>query len=221
MINSKKFPSSAVGKYQIITATLKEGIEQLDIPLSAPFDERTQDRLYREFLTGGKKGREALNSYLRGDVPDTPETLAAAQLDMAKEFASFGVPYRVWRPENRDRNGKVIWDARWIEVGQSYYTGSAGNKAHISPEQSAKGLIEERQLRLNPQNQSSPDITVKPQADINNLSKDNFDLKDGLNKDKPSQIEVNNNQSSSTQNNQQQTEEQVDDRPAFLRKRRM
>jgi len=221
MINSKKFPSSAVGKYQIITATLKEGVKQLKIPLSDPFDEKTQDRLYREFLTGGKKGREALNAYLKGDVPDTPENLAAAQLDMAKEFASFAVPYKVWRPENRDKNGKVIWDARWIEAGQSYYTGSAGNKAHITAQQSARGLIEERQLRLNPQNQSSSVTKINPQVDINNLSKENKDLKDSLNKNKPSQTETNNNQSSSTQNNQQESEESVDDRPALIRKRRM
>jgi hypothetical protein len=220
MINSKKFPSSAVGKYQIITATLKEGVEQLKIPLSEKFDETTQDRLYREFLTGGKKGRESLNAYLKGDVPDTPENLAAAQLDMAKEFASFAVPYKVWRPENRDKNGKIIWDARWIQAGQSYYTGSAGNKAHITPQQSARGLIEERQLRLNPQNQSSPDTKITPQADINNLSKENANLKDGLNKDKPSQIEMNNSQSSSTQNNQQKLEESVDDRPAIIKKGR-
>ena len=55
---------------------------------------------------------------------------------------------------------------------------------------------------------------------IDSVSKENKDLKNSLNKDKPSQIEVNNNQSSSTQNNQQKSEEFVDDRPAIIRKGR-
>jgi hypothetical protein len=87
MSKSKMYPSNAVGKYQIIQSTLKEGAEKLKIPLTQLFDEKTQDKLYYEFLTGSK--RKNLGDYLSGKVSDTPENLAAAQLDLSKEFASF------------------------------------------------------------------------------------------------------------------------------------
>ena len=53
-------------------------------------------------------------------------------IDMAKEFASFPVPV--------DMKG----DKRLLKAGESYYADVAGNKAHVTIEQSAKALMEER-----------------------------------------------------------------------------
>ena len=60
---------------------------------------------------------------------------------MAKEFASFSVPEDVLRPKSKD------WTERLIKRGESYYVGVQGNKASVTPEQSARALIEERELR--------------------------------------------------------------------------
>jgi hypothetical protein len=140
MDKSKNYPSNAVGKYQMVRSTIKEGAEKLNISLNHPFDKDTQDRLYREYLTGSK--RKNLDAFLSGKSDD----LAAAQLDMAKEFESFGVPQKVWRDEAKKKNGEVLWDARYVLPGQSYYT-KTGKMAAVSPEQSAKALVEERYVR--------------------------------------------------------------------------
>ena len=70
---------------------------------------------------------------------------------------------------------------------------------------------------------STPQAITSPSsgAQIDSSSKENKDLKDSLNKDKPSQIEMNSSQSSVNQKTQQSKEESVDDRPALLKKRRM
>ena len=138
---SKNYPSDAVGKYQIISGTLKDGVKKLKIPLTAKFDKTIQDRLYREYLTGSK--RKDLQSYLSGSVQDTPENLMAAEMDMAREFASFGVP----RPVKAHEFG--TWPKNDLKTGDSYYSGAGGNKASVSAEQSAKSIREERMLRLN------------------------------------------------------------------------
>ena len=216
MSKSKMYPSNAVGKYQIIQGTLKEGVEKLKIPLTQPFDEKTQDRLYYEFLTGSK--RKNLNAYLTGKVEDTPENLAKAQLDMAKEFASFGVPYRIWREEARKKNGDLIWDARWIEQGQSYYVGSGGNKASVTPESSAKAIKEERNLRLNTQKASPVSSTPNSGTTTDQLSQQNAELLAKAARDKASVNII--NQSTNVQQDSQTPAPQpkVDDRPVWWKK---
>jgi hypothetical protein len=177
MSKSKMYPSNAVGKYQIIQGTLREGAAKLGLKMSDPFNSKNQDRLYYEFLTGSK--RKKLGEYLSGKVADTPENLAEAQLEMAKEFASFGVPYRVWRDEARKKNGDLIWDARYIEPGQSYYVGSGGNKASVTPEVSAKALKEERLLRAGASKPQS--IQTDSGNKVEDMSKTNADSKKQLN----------------------------------------
>jgi hypothetical protein len=126
MIKSGKYPSSAVGKYQIIQSTLKEGIKTLKLNLNDKFDEKTQDRLYEEWLIGEK--RKAIRDYISGKSND----LNAAMIEMAKEFASFPVP--------KDMQG----NSQFVKAGQSYYAGDGVNQAHVSIEQSANALMEER-----------------------------------------------------------------------------
>ncbi len=126
MTKSKKYPSNAVGKYQIIQSTLKEGIKTLKLNLNDKFDEKTQDRLYEEWLIGEK--RKAIRDYISGKSND----LNAAMIEMAKEFASFPVP--------KDMQG----NSQFVKAGQSYYAGDGVNQAHVSIEQSANALMEER-----------------------------------------------------------------------------
>ena len=145
MIKSGKYPSSAVGKYQIIKGTLQDGIKALKLNLNDKFDEKMQDKLYEEWLIGKK--RTAVRDYISGKSDD----LNAAMIDMAKEFASFPVPM--------DMKGA----SRVVKAGESFYADVAGNKAHVTIEQSAKALMEERANKtgkgatsLVPNNNSTP-----------------------------------------------------------------
>jgi hypothetical protein len=105
------------------------------------FDEKTQDKIYEDYLIGGK--RKGVMDYITGKT----NNLLQAMLEMAQEFASFPVPFDLHRAANITRGGKVIWDERDVKKGESYYIGSGGNQAHVKLEQSAKALMEERAMR--------------------------------------------------------------------------
>lgn len=208
------YPSDAVGRYQIIGSTLDEAIDALGLDKNAPFDKDMQDRIYKQYLISKK--RPAIEDFIAGKSDD----IGAAQMSLAQEFASFGVPYRIWRPERKDKHGKVIWDARWIEKGQSYYTGSADNRANITPEESAVALQEERHHRLNGNSSTyiPGTVTVSGADRIYNSSNENQQLNEQLNNQHQTNIVNNNivNQNSSSETNE--SSQSHDDRPAFLKK---
>lgn len=76
----------AVGAAQFIPETLKWAVTAAGVEPSDRFDGDTQDQLATALLLGGK--RPALAAYLKG----TSNDLAAAQLDLAKEWASIPGP---------------------------------------------------------------------------------------------------------------------------------
>lgn len=141
MRNSKNYPSDAVGKYQVIGSTLQGAITNLKLDGNQKFDQKTQDKIYEDYLIGGK--RKGVMDYITGKT----NNLLQAMLEMAQEFASFPVPFDLHRAANITRAGKVIWDERDVKKGESYYIGSGGNQAHVKLEQSAKALMEERAMR--------------------------------------------------------------------------
>ena len=198
MAESGNYPSNAVGKYQIIRSTLKGGVEALKIPLSQKFDKTTQDRLYYEYLTGSGPNakRQNLGKYLDGKVPDTSENLMKAQMDLAMEFASIGVPRKVKASELGKGAPK-----RDLEVGVSFYSGDGVNKASVSPQQSAKSLQDERTLRTG-QTPKSSDITpnIAPSGTkLNDASTENKDLKQTSS---PTPVVINNNGTTLVNTNQ-------------------
>jgi hypothetical protein len=93
----------AVGAYQFIPETLATAVRVAGLPVTMPFSRDAQDWLATVLILGGK--RPALRDYLTGKSSD----LAAAQLDLAKEWASIPGP-----------NGRGFYDGD-----------SAGNRAHI------------------------------------------------------------------------------------------
>ena len=216
MNKSKKYPSSAVGKYQIIQGTLQSAVDYFKkkpdsgITLNTNFDETTQDKIYREYLISGK--RKAVEDYVTGKKTG-PDALIAAQLDMAKEFASFSVPEDINRPADPEGN----WKARLVEKGQSYYIGDkGGNKASVTPEMSAKALNEERLLRS--PDKTTPVLPTPSSASVAQSSIKNKDLKQSM--DKPPIQTTNNtmvNVPSST--TIQPSVNKDDDRPPILNKR--
>jgi hypothetical protein len=118
----------AVGKYQIIPDTMAGLVKNLRLdPKNTILDKDTQDLLFNEGLI--KQSRPNVANYLSGKSNNRD----AAILDMAKEFASVGVPYPAGKAQER---------------GQSYYAGIGGNKAHNPPEAVGAALDADRKTKI-------------------------------------------------------------------------
>lgn len=102
----------AVGKYQIIPSTMDAAVARLGITRDTPFTPELQDRIFTDYLLREKQ--PAVRDYIMG-VPGV--TREQAQLGLAREWASFGDPFK---------------------EGRSHYGGA--NRAHITLEQSAHAL---------------------------------------------------------------------------------
>ncbi len=119
----------AVGKYQIIPITMEGAVKHMKLnPKTTYLDPTTQDLIYSQYLIGSKRPNVA--AYLSRKS----ENINAAVLDLAKEFASIGVPYDI-----PDKN---------LQKGDSFYKGQGGNKAHNSPEQVAAALTQQRNINV-------------------------------------------------------------------------
>ena len=117
----------AVGRYQIIPPTMLEIVQKLKLNPNTTFlTSDVQDYLFTEGLV--KKKRPIVEDYLNSKPGVTKE---AAILELAKEFASIGVPYDL--PTGQKR-------------GQSYYGGP--NVAHNPPEEVGAALDRDRATRL-------------------------------------------------------------------------
>jgi hypothetical protein len=118
----------AMGKYQIIPGTMAGLVKKLKLdPATTLLDAQTQDLLFNEGLVNQTRANVA--AYLSGQSNNRD----AAILDMAKEFASVGVPYPAGKAKER---------------GESYYAGVGGNKAHNPPDAVGAALDADRQKKL-------------------------------------------------------------------------
>jgi hypothetical protein len=125
----------AVGKYQIIPATMKEFVSGSDVKRSDKFTEATQDK-FKDYVINVK--RPEVGKYLRGETNDPTEAGQA----LAREFASVGLQYA--------ENGNTR--------GRSRYAGGPGsNAASISPDEIIESLKKDRRQR-----EKMPTQTTKP-----------------------------------------------------------
>jgi hypothetical protein len=99
----------AVGKYQMIPATLKEGVRALNLDTSLKYDPATQELLFSGYLMDKK--RPQISAYIKG-LPGN--SAFKAGLAGAQEWASIAVP-----------EGHA-------KAGRSFYDGIGGNSAHIT-----------------------------------------------------------------------------------------
>jgi hypothetical protein len=107
-------PSSAVGKYQFMPATLGTLRDHGIVSNQDTLDERTQDKLAVALMNG------------RGLKQFLAKTLSAEDfgVNLAMEWASMPVPKNVLRPTKG--GGAVL-----VHTGQSYYAGDGLNKALV------------------------------------------------------------------------------------------
>ena len=121
----------AVGRYQIIPTTMQGLVKKLKLdPDKTYLDPETQDSLFSNGLVGIV--RKKVDDYIKGLSDDKD----AAILELAKEFASVGVPF------------DMMVGKKQLKKGDSYYSGVGGNKAHNSPEEVGAALDADRLKKL-------------------------------------------------------------------------
>ena len=146
----------AVGKYQIIPDTMKGFVSGAGINRDDIFNEETQDK-FKQYVIDQK--RPSVGNYLKGAEGSS---LAKAQMALAAEFASVGVP----RDMKKGEYASGI-PARDIKKGESLYADyrGAGNAASISPEVIAEALQKEKELNDKPDPKPDPSggpLTLDP-----------------------------------------------------------
>jgi muramidase (phage lysozyme) len=132
----------ATGRFQIVTNTLKEAVNSLNLDVSLMYDEDMQDKIFNEYLI--TKKRPAIIKYLEdgGTVED-------AIYAWAMEFASAGVRAgKEISPKNIKKiiNGEIVIEKekRYAKGGESYYSGDGYNNAHITPDEMTAALEESK-----------------------------------------------------------------------------
>ncbi len=140
----------AAGKYQITPETMKGFVRTMGIDGSDIFNEETQDK-FKQYVVDHK--RPEVGRYLRGEEGSS---LEKAQLALAAEFASIGVPRDMKRGEYASTSSIGPIPRQDIKRGQSLYLGIGGNRAseHLGPDVIAAGLEKEKS-----RNQRRPQVT--------------------------------------------------------------
>jgi len=157
----------AVGKYQIIPKTMVGFIRYLrskGIDTSKQkFDERTQD-MFRNYMLESKRAK--VGKFISGKSINTFKDyseLETAQLELAAEFASVGVPRDMKAGEYAPGVPKTD-----IKAGSSLYAGTGNNRASITPQKTADALMYSRQQG----SAASRPPAAQPQAGQSRVSSD-------------------------------------------------
>lgn len=126
----------ATGRYQIIPKTLLGLLKRVPLKDTDLYNKENQDKLGWELI----KERKPIIDYINGTIPDTQTNLERASLEMAKIWASLGVPY----------------SANGVGKDQSYYGKNGVDKAHVKSEVVMAKL---KELRNNIQRYLSEGVT--------------------------------------------------------------
>ncbi len=125
----------AVGRYQLIPATLNAAIVSLGLNVDEKLSEEMQDKIFDEYLITVK--RPKIIAYLEKDG-----TVEDAMYASAQEWASIGVEKGKRISDKKTKiDGKTVITKRYAVGGESYYAGDGLNNAHITPEQIKTALI--------------------------------------------------------------------------------
>lgn len=126
----------AVGKYQIIPKTMtgftnylrSQGIDTS----KAKFDANIQNMFGPYSIT---QKRPKVGRFLKGDTSIDIDT---AQLELAAEYASIGVPY-----DMKARSYSTRWPERDIKKGESLYSGKGSNYAPAAHTQKIRAMLQQ------------------------------------------------------------------------------
>lgn len=137
---TRRFGSSACGRYQFMKATLVDLKAELGLRGTQVFDANLQDRLGYHLLK-----RRGYDTFIAGTLP-----AEAFMLNLAKEWASFPVPSAVQGGTSR------------VTRGQSFYAGDGLNACLVKPEQVAAVVAAAFELRNAPRSRTAG--TAVPQV---------------------------------------------------------
>lgn len=118
----------AVGRYQLIPSTLQGAVKALKLSPNTKFTPEVQDRIMKDYLLKIKKPQ--IHAYISGASDD----LLGAQLAMAQEFASVGVPAGTTKK------------GRTLPTDSTFYPGEGNNRASIKSSTIAKDLERAREV---------------------------------------------------------------------------
>ncbi len=118
---TKRFKSSASGRYQFMRATLQDLSKELGLRGSQIFDPDLQDRLGYHLLI-----RRGYVEYTAGKI-----SMIEFARRLAMEWASFPVLAKT-KGGGKDKNGNPL--KLMVERGQSFYAGDPLNKALVKPD---------------------------------------------------------------------------------------
>lgn len=188
----------AVGKWQMIPSTLQSAIDAGKVGLGEMFDEATQDKLL-DFLIAK---RPLAQRYLNGDPTVSRDDAIA---DLAKEWAALGVPYPMQGAK------------RWVQTGESYYSGVGGNKASISPDLIGEALDRDRDSLLANKLKNFENLD-NVSMNLDQLSRENIQSNELLTASAQQSNIVNNYNVGVKEQSEQKESRKEDDRPIFERK---
>ena len=156
-VHAQQYPNGiglgAVGKYQIIPKTMKGFIRYLraqGIDTSKrKFDASIQNMFGPYSIT---KKRAKVGRFLSGD---NSVSLDTAQLELAAEYASIGVPYDM---KKGSYNGK--YPLRDIKKGESLYSGTGSNYAPAAHTDNIRSMLQKLREKASYEDQSSSNIII-------------------------------------------------------------
>ena len=151
----------AVGKYQIIPKTMKgfrDYLRSQGIDTSKrKFDASLQNMFGPYSIT---QKRAKVGRFLSGD---TSVSLDTAQLELAAEYASIGVPYDM---KKGSYNGK--YPLRDIKKGESLYSGTGSNYAPAAHTDSIRSMLQKLRQQASYEKSDSTVIVNSSQVASNN-----------------------------------------------------
>lgn len=136
---------NAVGRYQIIASTMRELVKRMGLSGEEKLTPEMQDSLFGGVL---KFFAPKAYAYAIGQHDD----LNAAMTDVAKQWASVGVPVAM-----RGRS-------RQVDAGESFYAGDGGNKASTRSTRLVREALEKARQSSTPANM--PSAGARTQAAI-------------------------------------------------------
>ena len=162
----------AVGKYQIIPKTMKGFRDYLiaqGIDTSRRKFDASLQNMFGPYSINQKRAK--VGRFLRGD---TSVSLDTAQLELAAEYASIGVPYDM---KKGSYNGK--YPLRDIKKGESLYSGTGSNYAPAAHTDSIRSMLQKLREKASYEDQSSSNIIINSdQIASNNQPQVNTDSPD-------------------------------------------
>ena len=166
-VHAQQYPNGiglgAVGKYQIVPKTMKGFIRYLraqGIDTSKRKFDASIQNMYGQYSITQKRAK--VGRFLKGD---TSVSLDTAQLELAADYASVGVPYDM---KKGSYNGK--YPLRDIKKGESLYSGTGSNYAPAAHTDQIRSMLQKLREQASYEKSDSTVIINSSDVASNNIT---------------------------------------------------